>query len=152
MNTRRFARILGITFLIVGILGFVPGVTSMHHDDPNLRVTNPGHGYLLGLFHVNLLHNIVHIVFGIAGIAAGGTVLAARNYARFVAVAYALLAVLGLIPAANTWNTWGLVPLHGNDVWLHLLIAAAAAYFGFAVRTRDTDLDRGGYTDTAPRP
>jgi hypothetical protein len=150
MLTRRFAMIMGIIFLVVGVLGFIPGITVMHHDDPNLRVEGPGHGYLLGLFHVNVLHNVVHILFGIAGIAAASTFVAARNYARFVAVAYILLAILGMIPTANTWNTWGLIPLHGNDVWLHLLIAVAAAYFGFVVHAPGEERD-SRFTHTAPR-
>ena len=50
-------------------------------------------------------------------------------YARSVAVVYALFAIMGLLPALNT--TFGLVPLHGNDVWLHAVLAAVAAYFGF---------------------
>jgi hypothetical protein len=84
----------------------------------------------LGLFPVNVLHNIVHILFGIWGLAAARSLDAARTYARVVAIAYAALTVLGLIPATNT--VFGLVPIYGHDVWLHALLAAAAAYFGFA--------------------
>lgn len=136
MVTRRFALILGVVFLLVGILGFVPGVNSMHHGDDGgtLKVTDPGHGMLLGLFHVNVLHNLVHILFGVWGLAAYATGFdASRVYARGVAVIYALLALMGLIPTANMNTTFGLIPIHGNDVWLHALIAVAAAYFGWAV-------------------
>jgi len=77
--------VLGVVFVVVGVLGFVPGINQMHGmDDPNLAVQGPGHGYLLGLFHVNVLHNLVHIVFGVLGILlvrAGK----ARDYCRFVA-------------------------------------------------------------------
>ena len=55
---------------------------------------------------------------------------AARLYARGVAVIYALLAVMGLIPGLNT--TFSLVPIYGHDAWLHALLAIVAAYFGFA--------------------
>jgi hypothetical protein len=132
MNARTFAMVLGVVFVVVGVLGFVPGVTHMHHgDDPNLTVEGPGHGHLLGLFHVNVLHNLVHIVFGVLGIlmARAGR---ARDYCRFVAVAYGLLAILGLIPAMKVQYTFGLIPIEGNDVWLHALIAAAAAFFGWS--------------------
>ena len=54
----------------------------------------------------------------------------ARAYCRFVAVVYALLAVVGLIPQLDT--VFGLIPIHGHDVWLHAAIALVAAYFGFA--------------------
>jgi hypothetical protein len=155
MTTRRFALILGVVFLIVGILGFVPGINSMHGADNHggtLTVTGPGHGNLLGLFHVNLLHNLVHVLFGVYGIVASRTFGAARGYARFVAVAYGLLAILGLIPTANVWNTFGLIPIHGNDVWLHALIAAAAAFVGFG-GIRETAPGGAPYTttDTGPR-
>src|SRR5262245_21346221 len=131
MNARTFSMVLGIIFIVVGVLGFVPGINHMHEvDDPNLTVENPGHGHLLGLFHVNVLHNLVHVVFGILGIvmARAGK---ARDYCRFVAIAYGLLAILGLIPGTVQY-TFGLIPIEGNDVWLHALIAVAAAYFGFA--------------------
>src|SRR5688572_29453981 len=105
MNASKFAMILGVVFIVVGILGFVPGITHMHDtDDPNLAVEGPGHGHLLGLFHVNVLHNLVHVVFGVLGImmARAGK---ARRYCRFVAVAYGLLAILGLIPALKIQYT-----------------------------------------------
>ena len=64
------------------------------------------------------------------GLAASrGAVVSARGYFQIVAVSYGLLMVLGLIPA--TYTTFGLVPIWGNDVWLHAGLAAGAAYFGF---------------------
>ena len=150
MLTRRAALIYGIAFLTFGILGFVPGITAMHGDHADLKVGGPGHGYLLGLFHVNVLHNLVHLLFGVTGLLAARSYGGARGYFRFTAVAYGMLAVLGLIPALNVWNTFGLVPIHGNDVWLHVLLAAPAAYFGFmrpADRAGDTS---AGVTTTLP--
>jgi hypothetical protein len=87
-----------------------------------------GHGLALGLFPVNTLHNVVHLLFAVLGIAAwaGGW---ARGYFQLLTVSYALLAIMGAIPGMNT--TFGLVPIWGNDVWLHALIAGVAAYFGF---------------------
>ncbi|HEX6999329.1 MAG TPA: DUF4383 domain-containing protein [Gammaproteobacteria bacterium] len=128
---RNFALVYGIVFLLVGIAGFVPGfVTPMGPADPPLEVT-AGAGRLFGFFPVNYLHNIVHIAFGVWGLAVYRNASGAVMYARAVAVVYAVLTVLGLIPAANT--LFGLVPLHSHDVWLHLLLAAIAAYFGFVV-------------------
>jgi hypothetical protein len=127
MNTQTFARLLGIVFVIVGIGGFVPGLTQPHVH-PNLTVTASA-GLVLGLFPVNVVHNAVHIAFGIWGIIAARSLSNSINYARVVAVAYALLAVLGLIPATNT--TFGLVPIYGHDIWLHAAIAIAAGFFGF---------------------
>lgn len=125
-----FALIYGIAFTIFGIGGFVPGLTQMVGDDPNLSVESPGHGYLLGLFHVNVLHNLVHLAFGVWGLISWrGGYDASRLYARAVAIIYAVFVICGLIPGLD--YMFGLVPLHGNDVWLHILLAAVAAYFGF---------------------
>lgn len=130
MSIQTFARIYGIVFLIVGIGGFIPGVTQPH-DHPGLTV-EAASGMELGLFPVNALHNIVHILFGAWGLFAARNFGAARTYARVVAIAYALLTILGLIPATNT--TFGLVPIYGHDVWLHAVLAIIAGYFGFAYR------------------
>ena len=136
MSPRQFALALGVIFIGVGILGFIPGITH-EHADANLSVQGPGTGMLLGLFHVNVLHNIVHILFGVLGVAAGYGGWA-RTYCQFVAVAYGLLAVLGLIPAGNIDHTFGLIPIEGNDVWLHALIAVVTAIFGWGVRQTTT--------------
>jgi hypothetical protein len=127
MNVRNFAVLYGIVFLAIGILGFVPGITTPH-DHPDVAVRT-GLGLVLGLFAVNVLHNIVHIVFGLWGLAAR-SFDAARLYAKAVAIIYALLTVMGFIPGLNT--TFGLIPLYGHDVWLHAVLAAVAAYFGWA--------------------
>jgi hypothetical protein len=97
-----------------------------------------GYGNALGLFPVNTLHNIVHLLFGVWGLLAYRSFGGARTYARAVAIVYALFIVMGLIDGLNT--TFGLVPLYGNDVWLHILLALPAAYFGFM--HRDTASDR----------
>jgi hypothetical protein len=130
VRTQTFARIYGIVFLIVGVGGFIPGLTQPH-DHPNVTM-QAGSGMELGLFPVNALHNIVHILFGAWGLFAARTIDAARGYARVVAIAYGVLTLMGLIPATNT--TFGLVPIYGHDVWLHALLAVGAAYFGFVRR------------------
>lgn len=130
MNTNRFALIYGIVFLIIGVAGFVPGVTTPHSHPEITAQSNMG--LVFGLFPANLLHNIVHILFGIWGLVASRSLGAARMYARGVAVIYAVLGVMGLIPGLRT--TFGLIPLYGNDIWLHFLLAAVAAYFGFVRR------------------
>ena len=120
--------VFGVVFALVGVLGFFPSPPPA--GAPPLSVEH-GHGLALGLFPVNTLHNIVHLLFGVLGLAAArGVVMSARGYFQLVAGAYALLVILGLMPATQT--TFGLIPIWGNDVWLHAVIAAAAAYLGFA--------------------
>jgi len=105
--------------------------------DPGLTMDH-GYGHELGMFPVNTLHNLVHIIFGVWGLAASRSLGAARGYAKGVAIIYVLFTVMGLIPGLDT--TFGLVPLYGADVVLHLLLAAVAAYFGFV--RRDVAVDR----------
>jgi hypothetical protein len=146
MNTRNFSLVLGVVFLLVGVLGFIPVEPILREhplgEDPSAHPAGADHdhgaelkvdnfeGYLLGLFHVNVIHSAVHVLFGLMGIAMSRGWDSARLYCRIVAVSYALLAVLGLIPKGNT--VFGYIPIEGHDVWLHALIALAAAYFGFA--------------------
>ena len=148
MNLRTTARVFGIVFLLIGILGFVPGVTRMHDTlhgagdaYPPLRVGGPGHGDLLGLFHVNVLHNLVHVAFGVWGLVAAGSFCGSRSYFRGVGIAYALLTVMGLLPAPFN-NTFGLVPIHGHDVWLHAVLGLAGLYLGFAAKAHDVSEPR----------
>ena len=129
MNARTFAMIFGIIFLAVGVLGFgvVPGLLEAQTGS-GLQVE----GLLLGKFHVNAAHNIVHILFGLWGLAASRSTGGAVAYFKAVAVIYALLAILGLIPATATG--FGLVMLGGMNVYLHAALAVIAAFFGFVRR------------------
>jgi len=136
MKTRYYALAMGIVFLAVGALGFVPGIVAPPEGAPPLQMDS-NYGLLLGLFPVNLLHNLVHLLFGLWGVLAYRSFGAARGYAGAVAVIYAVLAVMGLIPALNT--TFGLIPLYGNDVWLHAAIALVSAYFAMARRPAEAD-------------
>ena len=130
MRSRSFALAFGIVFLLVGIAGFIPPLVSPPPTGPDVAA-DAGFGRLMGLFPVNALHNLVHVAFGVWGLAAYRSPSAVRLYARAVAVIYALLAVMGLIDAADINMTFGLIPIHSHDVWLHALTAAVAAYFGF---------------------
>ena len=146
MRTRHFSLVFGIVFLLVGIAGFIPALVTPPPTGPDVAV-DAGFGRLMGLFPINTLHNLVHIAFGIWGLVAYRSFPAARLYARGVAVIYALLAVMGLIPGLNT--TFGLVPIYGHDVWLHALLAIVAAYFGFAAAPEAED--RTTTATTTPR-
>ena len=129
MRTRLFALIVGIVYLLVGIAGFIPGLREAE-DFAGLTV-EANSGRLLALFPVNVLHNIVHLLIGVLGVLAYRTYDASRTYSRALAIVYAVLAIMGLIRAADLHLTFGLIPLHSHDIWLHALTAAIAAYFGF---------------------
>ena len=117
---QRVALIFGVVFLLVGVAGLLTeGGTSMEHG-----------GMLLGTFAVNLLHNLVHILFGVWGIAAARSWGGAKAYTRIGGIIYLVLAVLGFVAE----DGFGLVPLGGNDIWLHLVLGIVLAGVGFTAR------------------
>jgi len=135
LSERACALILGVIFLFVGIAGFVPDLMTLPAAAPNVQVDAPrlsfddGYGYVLGLFPTNFLHNAVHIVVGVLGIAAATSLGGAIAYNQGFTVAYVLIVLMGLIPATNT--TFGLMPIYGNNVWFNALTAIVAGYIGF---------------------
>ncbi len=129
MNTRTFALVLGLAFLVAALAGFFPSPPA---PDALPLTIEHGHGRALGLLPVNTPHNLVHLLFGVLGVAAYAGMFSARGYAQLVAVSYLALTVLGLLPATST--TFGLIPIYGADVALHAVIGLAAAYFGFVAK------------------
>ncbi len=137
MLTRYFALAVGVVYLLVGLMGFIPGLVS---------APEAGYGRLLGIFPVNVLHHLVHILIGVLGIVAYRSWPAARTFARGLAIFYGLLAIGAFIPGLHT--TFGLIPIYGiADFLLHAVTAAIAAYFGFAApaetATTTTQTTRG---------
>lgn len=128
MGSRYFALVVGIVYLLVGLLGFIGPSTP--YTGPDLAV-DAFASNLLGLFPINLVHNIVHLAIGAWGIASYRSISGSVAFARGLAVLYGLLAILGLLPIAALQTTFGLVPIFGADVALHAITALAAAYFGF---------------------
>lgn len=128
MQTRYFALFIGIIYLLVGVAGFFSALATDPDGGRDLAVDASYH-HLFGLFPVNVLHNIVHLLIGVAGVVAYRSFSDARLFSRALAVIYAVLAVFGLIPGLNT--LFGLVPLYSHDIWLHAVTALAAAYFGW---------------------
>ena len=124
---QRVAQIFGVIFLLVALVGFISTGTNM---DSHV-MTAPR---ALGLFPVNLLHNIVHALFGIWGLLASRSFGASKNYAQVSGVMYILLMVLGFVAP----DGFGLMPLGGNDVILHALLGIPLAIVGFTARDRAT--------------
>jgi hypothetical protein len=120
---RAFALVIGIVFLLVGILGFI---------------LNPTEGALLGIFAVNVEHNLIHVLVGVLGIAAALTGWP-RLYAQGLGIVYLLVGILGFIPGlAPDGMLLGLVHINLADNLLHLIVGAAAALVGFLPLGRQT--------------
>ena len=138
MTSRSFAQLIGPVFMLIGVLGFIPGLRSAPPSgSPNLALEG-GYGLLLGLFPINWIHNLVHLGIGAVGWNASRNTSSARHFARGLAIFYGALAVMGLIPVLNI--TFGLIPVYGHDIWLHAGTAALAAYFGFGQRTEAIEI------------
>jgi hypothetical protein len=118
------ALIFGIGFLAATIAGVLAsGLTNMEADP----ATAPR---ALGLFPVNALHNLVHLVFGIWGLAASRSYGGARTYCIAAGAIYLVLAAVGFLFPSG----FGLVPLGGNDIWLHVLLGAPLLFFGLTAK------------------
>ena len=125
------ARLVGIVFLLVGIAGFIPGITTNLYDGLEFAGED-GNAKLLGLFEISILHNIVHGLFGVAGLALAATVSGARNFLIGGGAIYLLLVVVQAIGAGD----W--VPLVGPDVWLHLVLGVGMIGLGVALTRERT--------------
>ena len=123
------ARLVGIVFLLVGIAGFVPGITTHLYDGLDFA-GNDGNAELLGIFQVSVLHNIVHGLFGIAGLALAATASGARTYLIGGGAVYLALFLLGIVGGGD----W--IPANDADNWLHLVLGAGMIAAG-VLTTRD---------------
>ncbi len=120
---QRFAQVFGAIYLLVGIAGFIPPLLAAKTPDSSFV------GLLLGLFFVNALHSLTHLLIGVAGLATYRNLAAAKAYTLTIGVAYAALFVLGLIFGVTFLG--GILPLNGWDHILHIVTALVAfgAYF-----------------------
>jgi hypothetical protein len=129
MTTRHFVLTIGILYLLVGALGFFPGLVAAPHADAPSMTVDSGYGYLLGLFPVNMLYNLFHLAIGALALAAYRSLSRSIALSRGLAILFGVLAVMGVIPMLST--TFGWIPLFGHNVWLHAATASIAAYFGY---------------------
>jgi hypothetical protein len=126
---RKAAMAVGVVFLLVGILGFVPGITSSYGD-----MTFAGHdsgAELLGIFQVSILHNIVHLLFGVAGIAAARTASGSRAYLVGGGIIYLVLWIYGLVISQDSGANF--VPVNTADNWLHFVLGVGMIGVGLAL-------------------
>ena len=129
----KLAAAVGAVFLLVGILGFVPGVTTNLYDGLEFA-GHEGTAKLLGLFEVSVLHNLVHALFGVAGLALARRADTARMYLIGGGVIYLVLFVYGLL--IDQQSDANFVPLNDADNWLHLVLALDMSALGLASRDR----------------
>jgi Domain of unknown function (DUF4383) len=115
---KTLATVFGAVYLIVGIAGFIPQFGGS---------MNMSSSALFGIANVNVLHNVVHLVIGLAGLSGGRTDAGAIAFAKTFGVVLLVVGLLGFV----TPNVLGVLPIGGYDVWIHLITGAILAYVGF---------------------
>ncbi|KAB1646966.1 DUF4383 domain-containing protein [Pseudoclavibacter endophyticus] len=137
------ALIYGIVFLIVGVAGFIPGITTNY--DTMQFGGHHSEAMLMGIFQVSILHNIVHLLYGIVGLLLARRPGSARHYLLWGGVIYLVLWLYGLFIDHD--SSANFVPLNDADNWLHLVLGVTMIGLSFLPRRRSTDVGR-----TDPRP
>jgi len=130
---QKAALVVGIVFIVVGILGFIPGATT--NIETLMFAGHESGALLLGVFQVSILHNIVHLLYGIAGVALARTFSGARNYLIWGGAVYLVLWLYGLFVALDSPANF--VPLNDADDWLHLVLGLGMIALGLTLGRSD---------------
>lgn len=139
---RTAAAVVGAVFVVVAILGFIPGITTNYSD-----MTFAGHtsdAKLIGIFEVSVLHNIAHLLLGVVGLACSRRAINAAWYLIVGGIVYALLWIYGL--AVGEESSANFVPLNSADNWLHFVLAIGMIALGVVALRRL----RGGVGSQSP--
>ena len=130
---QKAAGVVGVVFILVGVLGFIPGVTTNY--DTMTFADHESDAQLLGLFRVNILHNIVHLLFGVAGVLAARAHRLSRTYLVGGGAVYLVLFLYGLI--IDLEDQANFVSLNEADNWLHLGLGVGMIGLGVLLSRRD---------------
>jgi hypothetical protein len=128
------AVLCGFFFLVIGFAGFVPTVTTHFNS---MEMGFGSEAMLLGLFQVSVLHNVVHLLCGLAGLALSRLVTTARAYLLLVGVFYAVLWLFGLLVDKDSMANF--VPLNTADVWLSFVLAVTMIGLGIFLPSDEHD-------------
>ena len=126
------AALVGAVFLLVGVLGFIPGITTSY--DSLEAAGRESHAELLGIFQVSILHNIVHLLFGVAGLAMARATRSATTYLIGGGAVYLVLWLYGLL--VDKASEANFVPVNAADDWLHLVLGIAMIGLGVLLGRR----------------
>jgi hypothetical protein len=115
MNIQKATKWFGIIFVLLGILGFVPGITT--------------DGHLLGIFDVDTVHNVIFLLSGVIALFCAGSASTAKSYFKIFGVIYGLVTIIGFVNGASIL---GIFSVNAADNVLHLIITVVALYLGFS--------------------
>ena len=123
---QKAAAAVGAVFLLVGVLGFIPGITTGYGT---MEIAgHESHAELLGIFEVSVLHNVVHLLFGVAGLVMARTWNGARSYLIGGGAIYLVLWLYGLL--IDKTSAANFVPVNAADDWLHLVLGLGMIALG----------------------
>ncbi|KZE92329.1 hypothetical protein AVP42_02481 [Agromyces sp. NDB4Y10] len=140
---QKAALIVGIVFLVVGILGFIPGITT--NVDQMQFAGHESEALLMGIFQVSILHNIVHLLFGVVGLLLARSYSGSKNFLIWGGAVYALLWLYGLLVAEDSAANF--VPMNDADDWLHFVLAVGMIALGVLLTRNRTGARRPGVAD-----
>ena len=123
------ALLVGLLLFAVGVLGFVPGVTT-HYGDLSFAGHDSG-AKLLGIFQTSILHNVVHLLFGLIGIAMARSWEGARTFLIAGGTIYLVLFVYGLLAHGN--SGWNFIPVNSADNVLHVALGVVMVVLGLVL-------------------
>ncbi|WP_426242039.1 DUF4383 domain-containing protein [Nocardioides sp. LHG3406-4] len=129
-TVRLAATAVGAVFLLVGVLGFVPGITT-NYDSMEFAGHESG-AELLGIFQISILHNVVHLLFGVAGLALARSTKGAVSYLIGGGIIYLVLWLYGLV--IDKLSEANFVPLNTADDWLHFVLGVGMIGLGLLGR------------------
>ena len=119
------AALVAATFVLIGIIGFIPGLTTNLYDGLEFA-GDDGDAEIFGVFETSVLHNLVHGIFGLVGLALARTWSDARTFLIGGGIIYVALWLVGLFGGLD----W--IPVNDPDDWLHLVLGIAMIGLGFA--------------------
>ena len=137
-NMQKAAAAVGVVFLLVGVLGFVPGITTNYGQ--LLFAGHESGALLLGIFQVSILHNIVHLLFGVAGLVLARRWEGARLFLIGGGVIYLVLWVYGLVVGQE--HQANFVPLNTADDWLHFVLGVGMIAVGLVLSKERSSIGR----------
>jgi hypothetical protein len=135
---RLAAMVVAATFLLVGVLGFIPGITTDY--DTMQFAGHESEAKLLGIFQVSILHNVIHLLFGAAGLALARSINGARGYLIGGGAIYLVVWIYGLL--VDKQSSANFVPLNTADDWLHFVLGAGMIALGAILGKRATTTAR----------
>lgn len=120
---QRAAMVFGWILIAFGIIGFLSAPDAVTANSARAA-------HLFGVFPINLVRSVLHLSWGVWGLAASQWRYSARQFARVSGVVFIALTVYGIFSTSFA----GLFPIGGNDIWLDAIIGVVLGYFGITSR------------------